>query len=89
MQRYAVELGEVLLEGGHVVGDGRLGLALLRQLVGDLEPEVDVLGAQLDDLDQLGPRPGRLPRGRVVIGQGLVDLDGVGGLLRAPRWPGR
>ncbi len=34
--------------------DGRFGLALLRQLIGDLEPQVGVLGAQLGDLDQLG-----------------------------------
>ena len=77
----APEHGRIFLEDRLVVFDGRGGLAFLRELNGDLVPQVGVIGPELDDLDQLGPRLVALVGCLVVIGQGLMDLDRIGGLL--------
>ena len=71
----------VLLDDVAVLLDRRVGLAVLGQLAGDVEPQVEILGAELDDPGQLGPGLCRLSCGRVVIGQRPVDLDGVRRLL--------
>ncbi len=59
--------------------DGGGGLALLHELLGDLEAEVAVVGPERDDLGELVAGLVALAGGLVVVGQGLVDADGVRG----------
>ena len=61
--------------------DGGRGLAFLCELNGDLVPQVGVVGPELDDLGQLGAGLVALVGCLVVVGQRLMDLDRVRGLL--------
>ena len=71
----------VFLEGGLIKGHRKRVLAAASQLIGDLDPQADVVGAKLGELGELGRRLVVLARGRVVIREILVDLQRIGRFL--------
>jgi hypothetical protein len=61
--------------------EGRGGLTVLRELKGNLVPQIGVVGPKLDNFDQLGARLVALVGCLEIVGQGLMNLDRIRGLL--------